>query len=106
MITAPHIRSRAELTSMIIDFTASGGQVREFKRGFTSDWSYLRDLLHGYGYEVKVDKSWYIVRKIGQGGRPKRLGRAAAIKAIDEILVAHGLQPFMITKHEFLEARP
>jgi len=106
MIDAPRIQSRSELTAMIIDFTSKGGAVREFKRGFTSDWRYLRDLLQGFGYEVKIEKSWYIVRKIGQGGRPKRLGRTAAIKAIDEILVAHGLQPFMITKHEFLEARP
>lgn len=96
MIDAPRIQSRSELTAMIIDFTTKGGAVREFKRGFTSDWRYLRDLLHGFGYEVKIEKSWYIVRKIGQGGRPKRLGRTAAIKAIDEILLANGLQPFQI----------
>jgi hypothetical protein len=105
MIATPR-PSRSELTAMMVDFTANGGLVREFKRGFTSDWSYLRDLLHGYGYEVKIDKSFYIVRKIGEKGRPKRLGRTAAISAIDKVLVAHGHQPFMITKHEFLEARP
>ncbi|KKZ89035.1 hypothetical protein [Rhizobium phaseoli] len=98
--------SRAELTAMMIDFTAAGGEVRSFNRGFTGDWSYLQDLLKGFGYEAKIDKAFYIVRKIGEKGRPKRLSRTAAIKAIDEVLVANGLQPFMITKHEFREVRP
>ncbi|MBX5190156.1 hypothetical protein HJB86_14695 [Rhizobium sp. NZLR3b] len=106
MITAPHIKSRSELTAMMIDFTSNGGEVRTFKRGHTSDWIYLRDLLQGFGYEVKVVRSWYVVRQIGAKGRPPRLGRAAAIREIDRVLVANGMQPFMITKHEFLEARP
>ncbi|TBB44193.1 MULTISPECIES: hypothetical protein [Rhizobium] len=106
MITAPHIKSRSELTSMIIDFTAKGGEVRTFKRGHTSDWTYLRDMFTGFGYELKIDRSFYIVRKIGEKGRPKRLTRVQAIREIDKVLVAHGHQPFMITRHEFLEARP
>lgn len=97
--------SRSELTAMIIDFTAKGGQVREFNRGFTSDWSYLQDLLKGFGYELKTDRSFYNVRQIGEKGRPKRLTRTEAIRAIDKVLVANGIQPFMITKHEFPEVR-
>jgi len=106
MITAPHIRSRSELTAMIVDFTAKGGEVRTFKRGFTSEWSYLQEIMKGFGYEIKSSGSWYVVRPIGEKGRPRRLGRAEAIRTIDRVLVANGLQPFMITKHEFpAEAR-
>jgi hypothetical protein len=106
MITAPHIKSRSELTAMIIDFTSNGGEVRTFKRGHTSDWIYLRDMFKGFGYELKTDRSFYIVRKLGEKGRPKRLTRVQAIREIDRVLVANGLPPFMISKHEFLEARP
>ncbi|MGV4796161.1 hypothetical protein [Rhizobium sp. F40D2] len=106
MITAPHIRSRAELTSMMIDFTANGGEVRKFGRGFTSDWIYLRDVFKGFGYELKTVRQFYVVHKIGSKGGPKRLTRVQAIREIDRVLVANGMQPFMITKHEFLEARP
>lgn len=99
------IQSRAELTSMLIDFTAKGGEIRKFDRGFTSDWIYLRDVFKGFGYELKTDRGLYIVRKIDAKGRPKRLTRVQAIREIDRVLVEHGLQPFMITKHEFPEAR-
>ncbi|MBX4920966.1 hypothetical protein HJA76_14825 [Rhizobium bangladeshense] len=105
MITAPHIKSRAELTSMIIDFTSKGGEVRKFDRGFTSDWIYLRDVFKGFGYELKTVRQLYIVHKIGSKGRPKRLSRMQAIREIDRVLVENGMQPFMITKHEFPEAR-
>jgi hypothetical protein len=97
--------SRAELTSMMIDFTAKGGEVRTFKRGHSSEWLYLRDLFKSFGYELKTDKSFYIVRKIDENRKPKRLTRVQAIREIDRVLVAHGHQPFMITKHEFPEAR-
>jgi hypothetical protein len=100
------IKSRAELTSMIIDFTTKGGEVRKFNRGFTSDWMYLREIFKGFGYELKTDRGLYIVRKIDAKGRPKRLTRIQAIREIDRVLVENGLEPFIITKHDFPEARP
>ncbi len=107
-IQSVRVPSRSELIDMVAAFTAKGGgEVREFKRGFTSDWSYLQDLLKGFGYEVKaVRASSYIVRKIGEKGRPRLLGRTEAIRTIDKVLVANGLQPFMATRQEFSEARP
>lgn len=98
--------TRSQLTSMMIDFTAKGGEVRTFKRGHSSEWIYLRDLFKRFGYELRTDRSFYIVRKIDEKGRPKRLTRVQAIREIDRVLVENGMQPFMITKHEFPEARP
>lgn len=98
--------SRSELTSMMIDFTAKGGEVRTFKRGHSSEWLYLRDLFKSFGYELKTQRSLYVVRKIDDRSKPKLLTRKDALREIDRVLAANGMQTFMISKHEFLEARP
>lgn len=85
---------RASLNSMVADWIADNG-VRRFDRGFSGEWINIRDTLAKLGYEAKMVRSHYSIAKAGSKGRRKLIGREQALQLIDDILIAHGKQPFL-----------
>jgi hypothetical protein len=87
--------SRYELDGLMSDFIAKGGQPRQYPRGFTSDWMYLQSIMARFGYELRCDRRWYVLRPLRSRGSPKRITRTEVLAAIDKILVDNGMQPFL-----------
>lgn len=96
MIDAPNkcIHDRHALNAMVADWTAKNGSPRRFERGWSGEWFNLRQKMAELGYDVQIKTSMYTIKKIGAHGRPERMGRERALDRIDEILIAHGKEPF------------
>lgn len=89
------IENLAAVEAMKADWFAKNGEPRRFSQGFSGDWFNLKHIMLGLGYEISIDRRMYIVRPVGAKGRIKKLTREAALKRIDEILIANGREPFI-----------
>lgn len=89
-----HIHDRTSLNAMIADWTAKNGGPRRFPRGWSGEWFCLRQKMAELGYDIQIKTSMYSIKKIGAPGRSERMGRERALERIDEILIAHGKEPF------------
>lgn len=67
--------------------------VRRFEQGFTTDFFALQKWCESHGYQFVRDKSWFVVRKMNEKGRPKRLSWENALLAIDNVRIELGLDP-------------
>lgn len=90
-----HIHDRSAINAMVADWTAKNGGPRLFPRGWSGEWFCLRQKMAELGYDIQIKTSMYTIKKIGAHGRPERMGRERALERIDEILIAHGKQPFL-----------
>lgn len=90
-----HIHDRSSLNAMIADWTARNGEPRRFERGWSGEWANLKLKMSDLGYDIQMKASWYTIKRVGDPGRPARVGREAALRRIDDILMAHGKQPFL-----------
>ena len=86
--------ANADVAAMTAAFIAGHG-VRRFDRGFSQDWLYLQNLMLSFGYILRKERTFYSLTPVGQRGRPKMLGRDKILARIDEILIAHGKEPFL-----------
>lgn len=89
-----HVTDRTALNAMQAEWIAKNGGPRRFDRGFSGEWLHLKNLMHGFGYELAMSKRNYTLKKIGAKGRPRAMSWATCVTKIDEVLVANGRQPF------------
>jgi hypothetical protein len=89
-----HIPDRGAINALVADWTAKNGQIRRFERGFSNDWTFLQNLMEGFGYVLKMEGKRYSLEPKGSRGRPKKVSREIVLARIDEILIANGKEPF------------
>lgn len=90
----PKTAIRADAAAMTADFIAKNG-VRRFDRGFSHDWTYVKNLMLSYGYVLRTERNFYSLTPVGQAGKRKLLGRDGILARIDEVLIANGREPFL-----------
>lgn len=91
---------RSTINALTADWISKHGEPRRFPRGFSGDWFNIQSRLSALGYEAKLDKGAYIIRRADATGRPVRMCRNVALARIDAILIENGLEPFMNRKVE------
>lgn len=78
---------------MVADWIAKNG-IRRFERGFSTDYSYLKDYLEKHGISLKMVRNDVFISK--GAGRPKKVGWSKVWQMVDEFRLAAGLEPILL----------
>jgi hypothetical protein len=77
---------------MIADWVAKNG-VRRFERGFSTDYSYLKDYLVKHDIVLKMVRNDCFISK--GPGRPRKVGWTKVWQMVDDFRTADGLEPIL-----------